>query len=111
MNQAPIVTAKRVYAIYDKQSSQIVNGLFLFPSDPPAVRFFGDVLADKNSYQSQHPADYELMCLGQLTERLNDRPQFEASLVPAVVITGAAWMAAQDPGQQPAVQLPLQARA
>lgn len=78
-----------VYAIIDQKSGDVTFGLQLHKHDAVAIRTFGDIVSQPNSYIGKHVADYDLYRLGVLD--LNNE------LVPAkeLVITGAQWAAAQ----------------
>lgn len=80
----------KVYAIRDLVANALVGGLHLFAHDAPAVRFFGDIASDPQTMIARHPADYDLICIGQYNEDTY-------SLTPErveIVITGAAYHAA-----------------
>jgi hypothetical protein len=83
----------KIFAIYDNLAETIIGGLHVFKHDAAAVRFFGDLLADPQTLLARHPADHELFCLGEV---------YESGVINAevrVVITGAAWLAAQAPSK------------
>lgn len=81
-----------IYGIFDTNAKAFLGGLQLFRHDAPAVRFFADVASDPQTMIARHPADYELLCLGRLSD---DPALIEGFETPQVVITGAAWKAAQ----------------
>lgn len=92
----PVVYNKQVYALVDTRAGCILGGLHLFPHDAPAVRFFGDLAADPQTMIGRHPNDHQLVQIGVLDE-------FTQELVGSpirVVITGAAWLAAQQPQEK-----------
>lgn len=86
---------RQIYAIRDTLSGQYLGGLQLFPADAPAVRFFSDIAIDPQTMIARHPQDHELVSLGYL----DDDGIIVASEKPIVVITGAAWKAAQTPSE------------
>lgn len=83
---------KGIYAIYDLSAESIVGGLHLFANDASAVRFFGDVALDTQTFVSRHIEDHELRELGIL-----DEMQCDIVSDSRVVVTGSAWKAAQIP--------------
>lgn len=83
---------KKIYAILDTLAAAIVGGLHVFPHDAPAVRFFSDIAGDPQTMIGRHPDDHSLICLGMLTEDNSIVPFADGN---QVVITGAAWKAAQ----------------
>lgn len=84
---------KNIYAILDTLAATIVGGLHLFAHDAPAVRFFSDIAADPQTMIGRHPDDHSLICLGVLDESTNTITPYDNGN--RVVITGAAWKAAQ----------------
>lgn len=101
---------KKLYVIHDVLSDAILGGVHVFPADAPAVRFFGDLLAEGASIMARHPDDYQLVCiLDNITDNgqmqfaeeveVDDRKYYAIPL-PRVVITGRQYMAAQNPGEQ-----------
>lgn len=85
-------TTTRIYAIVDKTADAIIAGLHLHKHEAAAVRMFQDVAVDPRSMVNRHPADYELVCLGGITEEHT----IIATERPIVILTGAAWKAATD---------------
>lgn len=83
---------KTIYAIMDTKAETIIGGLHLFAHEAAAIRFFGDIASDAQTMVARHIGDHELIQVGYCDEATG---QVEASL--AVVITGAAWKAAQTP--------------
>jgi len=86
-------TTTRIYAIVDKKADAIIAGLHLHKHEAAAVRMFTDVANDDRSMLHRHPDDFELVCIGGLTEQ-NTIIAMER---PIVIITGSAWKAAQKP--------------
>lgn len=82
---------KRIYAIIDTKADALIGGLQLHAHEAAAVRTFGDVAADPQTMLARHPDDFELVCLG----KLNDDHTITAMEQHLVIITGAAWKAAQ----------------
>lgn len=90
---------KTIYAIRDRIAQELVGlsmyMLFVFRTDAQAVRYFADAINDKTSILNKHPADYELVALGILTDTAaGEIIQTQEKHV--VIITGDALIAAQD---------------
>lgn len=81
---------KMLYTIRDVVAESI-GPIVLFAADAAAVRMFGDVAVDPQTNIGRHPADFELICIGQVYD---DGVIVPAVGGPRVVITGAAWKAA-----------------
>lgn len=88
---------KKIYAIYDRVAKEIVGlqmyALFLFRTDNQAARYFSDAINDKTSILHKHPSDYDLRCIGHITEEGNIVPQDPEK---NIVLTGDALLAAQE---------------
>lgn len=89
---------KRIYAIYDLVSLMIVSAvLHLEVHDAPATRAFHDALGTPNSNFGHHPADFNLVCLGSISELGVITPELglDSQPCPRVVATGASWLEAR----------------
>lgn len=87
-----------VYAIRDVAAGAIIGGLHVFPHDAVAVRFFGDLCGDPQTMIARHPKDHELIRIARVSDddcMGTECPLDECGL--SVVISGAAWVAAQQP--------------
>lgn len=85
-------TILKLYVIVDKLADQIVGDLVTpLKADVQAVRMFTDVLERAGNPIAKHPNDYDLVRLGFIDEDNNLCPDY------AVVMTGAAWLALQQP--------------
>lgn len=84
---------KRIYSIRDIVSDDFIGGLVTFAHDAAAVRWFGDIASASDTVVAKHTPDFELWCIGELC----DAPGSLEGCDPLVVITGAAWLAAQAP--------------
>jgi len=82
---------KMLYTIRDTVA-ETIGPIMVFPADAAAVRSFGDVAADPQTNVNRHVGDFELVCLGSIS----DYGEIDADQ-PRVVITGAQWSAAQVP--------------
>jgi len=78
---------KRLYQIFDVVSCSVIGSIIQETSDAPAIRLFTDVLADKSSVLSAHPADYNLLCLGELFSSGQIVPLDN----PETILTGKTW--------------------
>lgn len=108
---------KRVYAILDTASEMLFGGLHLFPSDTPAIRFFGDIASDQQTMIARHPKDFALVHVGDVydngqwcneqVEGVTDergQPVYRQTTL-RLVMTGEQWLAAQNPGEQLALKV------
>lgn len=95
---------KRIYVLFDLVAEAVSSGLFLYPGDPAAVRAFGDALSDPQSPYSKHAEDFELRCIGLLSDAgVVSGVDHE---IPRTVLSGSQWLAAQ-PKAGPDGQLSL----
>lgn len=79
-----------IYGVYDNKAEAIVGGLYLFRQDAAAIRMFGDIASDPKTLVGMHTEDYDLLLLGMLQENST-----LTATDPIKVMTGAAWLAAQ----------------
>lgn len=82
---------KHIYAILDTVTDDIIGGLQLHAHPASAVRTFGDIASDPKTTIAKHPHDFALIALGKLT----DEHTLEPYQQPEIIITAAAWLAAQ----------------
>lgn len=83
---------KRVYSVFDRVALAYAT-LVVYASDAPAVRSFSDALLDPKSPWASHPADYELHCLGEMTDTFDHIQDVKNVLIGTpwrVVVTGEA---------------------
>lgn len=96
----------KIYAILDKKAQALTGGLQLHRHEAAAVRVFSDIASDPQTTIARHPEDFELLCLGLLNDEdvydekngvtpIRSAYTITATTRPTVVITGAAWKAAQ----------------
>lgn len=87
---------KKIYAIRDRVADELVGMrmycLMVFRTDEEAARYFADAINDTTSILNKHPADYELIELGQL-----DDQYISGDHSNRVVITGDTLLALQQP--------------
>lgn len=82
---------RSMYMVYDVKSRSTVGGIILESRDAPAIRAFHDALQPKNNtVLSEHPEDFQLLCVGVVDEQ----GQVIAAQEPAVIANGAQWAAA-----------------
>lgn len=88
---------KGIYAIRDRIACDLLAMhmyvLMVFRTDQQAARYFADAINDTTSILNKHPADYELIKLGDLT---NDGV-IVVLLHEQIIITGDALVAIQQP--------------
>lgn len=90
-----------IYAVWDRTANDLAgqNMLYMFPHDAPAVRMFQDVTNQQGTIVNAHPQEFDLICLGEITQ--NDDQKLPYILQGTrVVVTGAALHAATQQ-QQP----------
>lgn len=110
-----------LYAIRDIKAEDITSqtALMIFRHVNIAIRMFTDALQDKQTQIAQHPLDYELIQLGELTEdgRLipigrneNISKHDEEQCYPyELIVTGKTIMAALDQQRMPEPEPQLRA--
>lgn len=88
---------KSIYAIRDRIAQEIVGlsmyMIMCFRTDEQAARYFADAINDDKSILNKHPADYELLRLGTITET----GQIAISSDPQIILTGDTVIALQTP--------------
>ncbi|WNK14161.1 MAG: nonstructural protein [Microvirus sp.] len=82
---------KNIYTVRDNVSQELVGGLIMEPSDPPAMRAFYDALRTKNSLLAEHPADFDLLKIGTIDTTTGE---LEADNV-LTIATGNGWLEIQ----------------
>lgn len=95
---------KRLYAIYDRATEDIIGVIHAMTHDTPAIRLFCDVAAAQGSMIKQHPEDFSLVCLGTLESNYDAAGTLELDHEFTVVFTGLQWAAiqpSQDTDQAP----------
>lgn len=80
-----------VYAIIDRKAEILIGGLQLHRHPAAAIRQFSDIGLTPDTMVNRHPEDFDLLHLGDIT----DKNTIEALPEYNVVITGQAWAAAQ----------------
>lgn len=86
-----------IYAIRDRIALDIVGMsmymLMVFRTDQEAARYFADAVNDTTSILNKHPADYELIHVGNMKETGELVPYGD----PRIIITGDALLGVQKP--------------
>lgn len=83
---------KYIYTVFDKVANTIVGSLITEPHDAPAIRAFHDALGHPNSILSQHPADFDLLKVAEIT----DTGEVSIGSYPRTVATGTAYLASKE---------------
>lgn len=81
---------KSLYVIFDTRAEAIIGEIVQTARvDAVAVRSFGDLLRDERSLLGQHPADFQLVCVGHMND--------VGEIVPErrVVLTGQQFIDSQ----------------
>lgn len=86
---------KNIYCLYDTVARMIAGPLILERHEAPVIRMFHDLLKDPKASPSQHPSDYNVICLGSLDDDGDGYPLIYPVTSHTVVATGASWLAAQ----------------
>lgn len=84
---------KGIYIIQDTLANQALGGPLLFAHNAAAVRFFADIASNPESAVFRYLEDHQLVRVATFNESECKIEDTEFS----VVITGAAWKAAQNP--------------
>lgn len=93
-----IGTGKGLYMVYDLLAYCVIGQVVQAATDAAATRDFHEALANKESTLSRHPADYNLIFLGVLSE--TGQIDTEDGVGQRIVAQGAAWKAANDEQQR-----------
>lgn len=84
-----------VYAIRDRIAGALLGMqmylLLCFRTDQQAARYFSDAINDNSSVLNKHPADYELIRCGSVTDDGNMIP-----IPPTLILTGDTLVAIQE---------------
>lgn len=83
---------KGLYGIRDRVAGELVGLLMMFPAPAAAVRWFGDLLSNKETMPGMHPKDYELCKYAFYESEVDEITGVERE----VVMTGLLWLAAQE---------------
>lgn len=79
---------RRLYVVRDTLAGSIVGGVVAFAHDAAAVRFFGDAATDPNTAINRHPADHDLLVIGEIDdEAASIRP-----IGPDVIVNAATLL-------------------
>lgn len=91
-----------LYIVWDIIARTIVGNVMHFHHDAPVIREFTEALANPQSL-GRRPGDYELRWIGEFDQSAGALTQFldPSATEPRVVLTGSAWLAAQQPVGQP----------
>lgn len=84
----------RIYGFHDKKANAFIGdaaGLVIFRNDVVALRQFADLCRQEGSMFARHPADYELVSLGEFDTETGTITPWAA---PAVLATAQQVMEA-----------------
>lgn len=85
---------KKLFSVYDLVAETIVGPILAEPVAASAIRAFHDALGMKDSTLASHPADFNLLELGEISSNGLILPVLGES--PIIVATGSAWLAAKE---------------
>jgi len=97
------MSAKLLCVVRDRLA-EAIGPVMLFPAVPAAIRSFSDLALDPQTMVHRHPADFDLLQIATIDEGSGE---IAPCSPPVVLITGAAWAAAQKPESGPDGQLSL----
>jgi len=92
------MAAKLLCVVRDRVADAI-GPVMVFAAVPAAVRLFSDLALDPGTMVHRHPADFELLHVASIDESTGE----VAAGRPVVLLTGEAWLAAQEPREKIAV--------
>lgn len=91
---------KKLFAIFDRIAQEIVGrqmyAVMTFRTNEEAARYFADAINDETSVLHQHPSDYSLIFIGEISPSGNITAKHNAE----IVVTGDALIALQDKAPQ-----------
>jgi len=79
-----------LYIVYDLLAKNIMGGIMMARNHEVARRAFYEALAAKDSPIGQHPADYELWCIGEIYNNTADIVPFDSGVI--TVASGKDWL-------------------
>lgn len=82
---------QKLYQMFDRVSRAVDGPIILYRADGPAIRSFYQVLANAQTLPGQHPADFDLICIGEQ----EDDGTIIPIVPPVAVALGAAWVETQ----------------
>lgn len=60
-------TVKRaLLVVYDKQAGDMIGGVLCVRNENEGIRYFGDLINNRETLVGMHPADFELRSIGHL---------------------------------------------
>lgn len=86
------MNGKGLYMVYDLLAGCVIGQIVQAATDAAATRDFHQALENKESTLNRHPADYNLIRIGIISETGAIDPE----TTPHTVAQGAAWKAATD---------------
>lgn len=86
---------KMIFQARDNAGLCMVGPMFAERVEAPAIRLFTDAFRDEKSMFSQHPADFDLLCLGEYDDT-DGRILIGDGEYPKVVITGRSILEASN---------------
>lgn len=82
----------RLYQLYDTVSETVVGPIMAQHRDAAAIRGFNEILADTRTEPGQHPADFNLLCLGEQDTETGEIIAFKAPTNDTPISTGILWI-------------------
>lgn len=89
----------KLFQIFDTKAEAVAGPILIFPREGPAIRYFQDLLEDKNTPYNKHPNDYVLTEIGTLDEETGlilprhyeDEHKNMKIQLPEIIATGKEW--------------------
>lgn len=89
---------KMLFQARDNVARSMVGPIFSERVEAPAIRMFTDAIGDSKTMFSQHPADFDLLCIGEYDDSDGVILVGDGSY-PKVVISGASVLEAREAAQ------------
>lgn len=86
------MSTTRLYQIYDRAAQLAVGPIVRAKNSTVALRMFHGACADPKTDLAAHPADYELLYLG---DQDDDTATIDGLLEPDIIGTGKGWIRLQ----------------
>lgn len=88
---------KFLYCVRDVKANDVGDQVMVCRADAVAIRAFSDALSstDPRSLMAKYPDDYELICIGAMSDEGVIQNDGEDDGFVRVVLAGSTWKAAQ----------------
>ena len=86
---------KMLFQAYDNVSMSMVGNIFADRVEAPAIRSFTDAFKTPDSLFAAHPADFDLICIGEYDDS-DGRILIGDGQYPKVIVTGKSILEASN---------------